>query len=239
MRIFGKNPVVERLRSNPQSILKIYIQEGFKEGAFYRRKAAKWSIPVYNVPKSKMMKLARHANSQGVMADIGEFVYTDFHELLTYARAKKRVPVFLDGVTDPQNLGAMIRTMGCFGFFSLVLPSHKSVKVTETVLRIASGVDNHVPIAVVSNLNKALRAAKEVGFHVMGAMVGEAERLDEVKMPFPLALVVGSEEKGIRPVVQKELDVKVKIPMYIDRLSLNVAHATSILCYEISRHRKA
>ena len=238
MRVYGKNPVTERLRTNPHSIVKLYIEDGCKEAAYYRRKAAKWGLTVYKVNKSKMTKIARNVNHQGVMADIGEFYYENYSELLDQAIAKKRTLVFLDNVTDPQNLGAILRSLGCFGYFSLVIPSHKSVKVTETAIRIASGGDNHVPVSEVSNLNKAIRQAKDEGFTIAGAVLDEAQDLDTVEFNFPLGLVVGSEDKGIRPVVQKELDQTVRIPMYIERLSLNVAHATSIMCYEICRQRR-
>ena len=164
MKIYGKNTVFERLRINPKSIRKIEIQQGFAEASFVRKKAKQWGIPVIVMPKTKMLNLRRNTNTQGILITVDDFEYANFSEVVEQARKKNRTLVFLDQLNDPQNLGAIIRSLACLGRFSLVLPIKDSVKITETVLRIASGGDNHVPIAQVSNLNKALRKAKRNGF---------------------------------------------------------------------------
>ncbi len=238
MRLFGKNPVIERLRSDPQSIQKIYIEEGTSGAALVRKKAKQHNIPVMTVNASKMIKMARHKNTQGVMSVITGFEYEDYDDLLANALKNKRCPIFLDGITDPQNLGAMIRSVACLGKFAIVLPTHDSVGVTETVLRIASGGENYVPIAQVANINKALRKAKDLGFWIIGSVVDNGEVLGEASLPLPNALVIGSEQKGIREVILKNIDVKVTIPMSAQTLSFNASHAASILCYEITRQKK-
>ena len=238
MRIFGKNPSLERLRADPYSIRKITFVQGFKEAGYIQRKANQIKIPVVVIPKTKMDKISRNKNAQGIFVDIGEFEYKEYRDLLDYAKDKKRTLVFLDGMTDPQNLGALIRSLGCLGHFSVVLPTKESVGITEAVLRVASGGENYVPIALVSNLNKAIRQAKDEGFLIMGSFVGDGESIDEVKLSFPLGLVIGSEQKGVRPVIQKSCDMNVTIPMHINTLSLNAAQAATILCYEINKQKK-
>lgn len=237
MRLYGKNPVIERLKSNPRSIQKIYVMEGHGEGSYIRQKAKRWGIPVLSVPASKIQKLARDVNTQGLLADIDDYAYVPYDELLTTALEKKQVLVFLDGITDPQNLGAAMRSLACLGGFALVLPTHDSVSVTESVLRVASGADNFIPVARVGNLGQAINTAKKAGFWIAGTVVGEGQDLRESSLPFPLGIVVGSEQQGIRDVIRKLVDMVLTIPMSQPRLSLNVAQAATIFCYEISRQQ--
>ncbi|MCA9400665.1 MAG: 23S rRNA (guanosine(2251)-2'-O)-methyltransferase RlmB [Candidatus Omnitrophica bacterium] len=237
MRLFGKNPVTERLRTNPHSIRTIYIENGFTGAGYFYKKAKQWDIPVQPVLKTKMQKISRNANAQGIFAVVDDYDYIDFNELLESVRPKKRTLVFLDNVQDPQNLGAILRTLGCFGHFALVIPSHKSVSVTETVLRIASGGENYVPIAVVSNLRNAIKKAKEQDIQMVGSVIQGGEKLTDMDFDFPVAVILGSEEKGLRDVIAKEVDINITIPMYMDRMSFNVAHAASIIAYEITRQK--
>ena len=235
MRLYGKNPIIERLRSKPASIKKIYLQEGFNDAGYIYKKAKQSGIPVILSHKSKLLKLARNTNTQGILADVDDFIYVPYDELLETASQKKRTLVFLDSLNDPQNLGAILRSLACLGHFSVVLPSHESVEITETVLRVASGGENHVPVAKVPNLVNAIKSAKEAGFSIAGTVVSGGQPLEETKLPFPLGLVIGSEQKGIRDVIRKHLDLELSITMYLDRLSFNVAQAATIFCYEIKK----
>jgi len=237
MKLYGKNAVIERLRSNPKSIRKIYIQHGFKGTLYIHKKARQWGIPVLPVAQSKMMKIGRDKNAQGILVDVEDFAYIPYDELLETALKKKRSLVFLDGLNDPQNLGAIIRSLACLGKFSLCLPTHDSVSVTESVLRVASGGDNYVPVAKVSNLGNSIKKAQSEGYQIVGTVVKEGENLNKAKLSWPIGLVIGSEQKGIRDVIRKRLDIELSIPMACETLSLNVAHATTILCYEITKQK--
>ncbi len=232
MKLYGRNPVLERLRSNPKSIKKIFIQEGHKDLAYFRQKGNKWGIPVICIPASKMLKLARNWNTQGLLVDVEDFSYVPYADLLETAKAKKQTIVFLDGLNDPQNLGAVLRSLACLGRFAVVLPTHDSVGVTETVLRVASGGENYVPVAQVSNLNQAIVKAK-ADFTIAGTVVEGGESIYEVEWPFPLGLVIGSEQKGIRDVIRKNMDLLVTVPMAHPRLSMNVAMAATACAYSI------
>lgn len=239
MKLFGKNSIVERLRANPKSIKKIYLQHGFKGTLFIHKKARQWGIPVFPATQSKMMKIGRDKNTQGILADVDDLDYIPYDELLETALKKKRCLVFLDGLNDPQNFGAIIRSLACLGKFSIILPTHDSVSVTETVLRVAAGGENYVPFAKVSNLGNAIKKAKDEGFQIAGAVVQGGQCVSEIKLPYPLGLVIGSEQKGIRDIIRRTLDVELSIPMACDTLSFNAAHATTVLCYEITRQKKS
>ncbi len=237
MRIYGKNPIIERMKSNPKSIHAIYLQEGHVDEGYIRQKARKWGVSVYSVPVSKIIKMGRSLKTQGILADIDDFGYTPYQDLLEIVLEKKQSLVFLDNVQDPQNLGVVIRSLACLGDFSLVLPERESVSVTEAVLRVASGGDNYIQIAKVPNLAQALDLAKEKGFWIAGAVVEGGKNLMDVTLPFPLGLVMGSEHSGIRDVIRKRLDLALTIPMRQPRLSFNVAQAMTIFCYEIKKQK--
>jgi 23S rRNA (guanosine2251-2'-O)-methyltransferase len=237
MKLYGKNPVLERLKTNPKTIRRILIEEGHPESLYVFKKGNQHHIPVSKVPYSKIQRLAQNVNTQGIVAEIEDFGYTDLNELIEHAIAKKRTLIFLDNLTDPQNLGGIIRTAGSLGGFDIVLPSSDAVGVTESVLRVACGGENYLQIARVSNLANAIAKAKDAGFWILGTAVKDAKALNETRMQFPVGLVLGSEEKGIREVIRKKLDCEVIIPMLQERMSLNVAHACSIFCFEITRQR--
>ncbi len=237
MRLFGKNPVIERLKANPKSVRRVLLEWGHPDTAYVHKKCHQWGIPVASVPRSKIQKLAQSLNTQGVLAEIDEFPYQPFEDMLDTAWDKKQTLVFLDNLTDPQNLGGILRTCGSLGDFAIVLPTAESVSVTETVLRVACGGENYLSVARVSNLANAIEKAKKKGFWIIGAVVKGASRLNEVRMQFPAGVVLGSEDKGIREIIRKKLDCEVVVPMKHERMSLNVAHATSIICWEVTRQR--
>ena len=238
MKLYGKNPVIERLKSNPKTIRRIMIDEDHVDLAYIRKKCNQWGIALQAVPHSKIQRLAQHLNTQGILAEIDDFAYMAIDELLQNAYDKRRVPVFLDNLNDPQNLGGIIRSCGALGDFDIVIPSTESVTVTESVLRVACGGENYLSVAKVSNLGNAIEKAKKMGFWMLGTVVENATSLIETPLKYPLGLVMGSEEKGVRDIILKKLDAAVMIPMKNQRMSLNVAHATSMLCYEIIRQKK-
>jgi 23S rRNA (guanosine2251-2'-O)-methyltransferase len=237
MKLYGKNPVIERLKSNPTSIKNIYLREHHEDGIYICKKARQHGIPVFSVPMSKIQKIGRNLNTQGVLAEIEEFPYLPFPEALEAALKHKRILLFLDGLTDPQNLGSIIRSVACLGNFSIILPTHDSTSVTESVLRVACGGENYVPVSMVANLNQAIRTAKENDFWIMGTVPQGGEDIRMVQWHFPLGVVIGSEQKGMRDVIKKIVDKEVTIPMAQSRMSLNVAQATALVCYEIMRQK--
>lgn len=237
MKLSGKNPVLERIKSNPRSIKKIYIEPGHAEIEYLKMKAKKYGILVIEVPRSKIEKLARNVNTQGVLVEIDDFSYVPYKELLELAVQKNYVLLFLDELNDPQNLGSILRSLAGLGHFAVVIPTHNSVEVTEAVLRVACGGENYTLVAKVSNLAQAIGTAKAQGFWIAGTLTKGGQSLYETRFFFPLGLVIGSEQKGIRDVIQKQLDVEVTIPMANDRMSLNAAQAATVLAYEAVKQR--
>jgi 23S rRNA (guanosine2251-2'-O)-methyltransferase len=237
MYLYGKNSVAERLKKNPKSISLIYLEDTFSdssiEGCIKRN-----NLTVRKVPPDKFSKIKHSSNIQGIIAEVGSFEYADFDEILQEGIEKNNILVFLDRIYDPQNLGAIMRTLACFGGFSLVIPKHKACEVTETVLHVACGAENYVKVAMVSNISNAVIKAKREGLWIMGAVLGGgAKDLNTVSIPFPLGVVFGSEGEGVRYGVDKHIDIRAKIPMHGAGLSYNVSIAAAIFCYEINRQK--
>ena len=236
MYLYGKNSILERLKANPESVKKVYFAENFKDP---RLKEAVHSanIPYEKVGERKLERIKRADRLQGIVAEVDSFKYTDFDDLLSEPASKDLSFIFLDSIFDPHNLGSIIRTAACFGKFAVVIPQHGACEVTDAVMHVASGGENYVPVSMVNNTSTALLKAKNAGFWIVGTVVGEGEEVNKVSLPFPLCLVLGSEGKGIRHGVQKHLDLKISLPMKGAALSFNVAMASSIFCYEITKQK--
>jgi len=236
MYLYGKNSVYERLKANPKSIKKIFLQDDFSF-AEAEKLIKENNIPAKRVSQKELRRIKRADSLQGVVAQVEEFKYTDFDELLNNAEEKNFSFIFLDRIFDPQNLGAIIRTTACLGGFGVVLPKHKACQVTETVLRVSCGGENYTPVSLVSNLTNALLKAKKCGFWAVGSAVEEGKDIGEIELPFPLCFILGSEGSGVRYGLGKHIDIKVNIPMKGAALSFNVAAAAAIFCYAISQAR--
>lgn len=238
MLLYGKNPVVERLNANPKSIKKIYLNENNSLTALFDLAKQK-GIPCRVLKDREFSIFARQEHTQGIIAEVAEFYYADFDELLALPNDKKYTLIALSNITDPQNLGSILRTAACFGGFALIIPKHRTVRITETVLKIACGGENYVPIAEVTNLIPALEKAKKSDYWIAGTVVEGGADLTDFKFFFPLCIVIGSEEKGIRPGITAHLDFKLTLPMPGENLSLNAAVATAVFCYEIMRQKRS
>ena len=237
MRLYGKNPVLERIKANPRSIRKLYLQKRTDLSEIVRE-AKEAGLTFESVDKKWLKTKCGDGHTQGVMVEVKEFEYVPFAKILAECLENISIPVFFDGVTDPQNLGAIIRNIACLGGFSMVLPEHGSAHVNETVLRVASGGENYVNIARVANAAAAIKKMKEKGAWIAGAMASGGEDILKTDLVFPLGIVIGSEGKGIRPGIRKYLDAGLSLPMRGAALSYNVAVAASIFCYEINRRRR-
>ncbi|UCC95294.1 MAG: 23S rRNA (guanosine(2251)-2'-O)-methyltransferase RlmB [Candidatus Omnitrophota bacterium] len=237
MILYGKNSVYERLKANPKSIRKILLADNFSQPDIEALIATR-NIAVERLSLKQLTILAHTQNPQGIIAKVEKFTYSPFDDLLSQSRSPQLSLIFLDRIYDPQNLGAIIRTSACMGGFAIVIPKFKACEVSDTVLHVAQGGENYVPISMVSNLSNALISAKKGGYWVVGAVTDdEAENVYTHSFPFPLALVLGSEGRGVRYGVRKHLDVKVRIPAKGAQLSLNVNAACAIFCHEIAKQR--
>jgi 23S rRNA (guanosine2251-2'-O)-methyltransferase len=226
---------MERLKVNPKSIKRIYLQEGMPRLEVMDL-ARKNKITIENLQAKRFFQFAQDAQTQGVMAEVDRFLYRDFDELIN--QDNKPILICLDRITDPQNLGVILRNSACFGGFCIVLPKYESAEVNETVLKVACGAENYVPVSLVTNLSTAIQKAKKAGYWVGAAVVEGGEVPRQIKLNFPLALLFGSEGEGIRPGLLKHVDYKLTLPMQGAGLSFNVAMAAGIFCYEASSQRE-
>ncbi|UCG34742.1 MAG: 23S rRNA (guanosine(2251)-2'-O)-methyltransferase RlmB [Candidatus Omnitrophota bacterium] len=234
--LYGRNSVLERIKANPKSIRRILVQDNFDVPNIIKQIRAA-GIPLERASKKKLMGSKRAEDLQGIVAEVNPFEYAPFEELVAIKQKVRPTLLFLDRIYDPHNLGSIMRIAACFGLFAVVIPQHKACKVTEAVIHVASGGENYVVVALVSNLTNALLEAKKQGYWIVGATVEEGEDLSSTELLFPLGLVLGSEGEGIRYGVEKHLDKKVRIPMKGAPLSLNVAMACAISCHEIAKQR--
>jgi len=237
MYLYGKNSVLERLKANPASISRIYLQDNYKS-QYVLDIIESAARPVKQVSEKELLKIKRADRAQGIIAEVTSYEYMPFEELVANALASKSTIVFLDNINDPHNFGSMIRTLACFGNFCIVIPKHSSCEVNDTVVHVASGGENYVAVSMVNNSTTALLKAKEKGFWIAGTVVDGGEDITKTSLPFPLCLVLGSEGKGIRHGIQKHLDLLLTLPMKGAKLSLNVATACSVFAYEITRQQE-
>jgi len=234
MYLYGKNSVLERLKADPKSIKKVFLERDF-DSPHILSAIKEAGVSVVHVSEKELNRIKRADRLQGIVALVEKFSYTPFEDLLYNKVDKKRSFIFLDSINDPHNLGAIIRIAACFGNFAVVIHRHGSCEVNDTVMHVASGGENFIPVSMVSNIPNALFKAKESGYWIVGTVVEEGEDINKVNLPFPICLVLGSEGKGIRHGIKKHLELKVSLPMRGAGLSFNVAMACAIFCHEISR----
>ncbi len=237
MRLYGKNPVIERMRVRPDSVKKLYLRKRTELSSVVKE-AKRAGIKFESVEDPFLRSICPGGNTQGVVAEVSDFEYSSFSdELCRCVDDNSTVLVFADGITDPQNLGGIVRNLACLGGFSLIIPKHDSVEINETVLRVASGGENYLPVSRVSNTVSALRKAKGRGVWVAGADITGRVDIRAARWKYPLAVVIGAEGRGIRPGVLKELDETICLPMAGAQLSYNVSVAAALFCYEINRSK--
>ena len=235
--IYGRNAVLELLKSG-QDINKIFVENGQKQGSIKEiiAKAKQASVVMVEVPKSKLDGMTKE-NHQGVVATVPPFSYCEIEDILELAKEKNEEAfvVILDGIEDPHNLGAIIRTAETAGVHGIIIPKRRSASVGSTVSKVSAGATTYLKIARVNNLNEAIRKLKENGLWVIGTD-GEAKiNYDEQDFTGPVGLVIGSEGFGISQLVKENCDLLVKIPMKGQITSLNASVAAGIVMYEVVR----
>ena len=231
MIIFGANPVIEAIRAHPARIRWIAVSK--EDGRRHQRivdlaRAAHVNVRFLGV--REIERMTQGAVHNGVAAELAAAEYADFGD----AAGTVRRVFLLDGVTDPQNLGAIIRVADCFGIDLIVVPEHESAGLTPVAIKASAGASEWVPVAQVTNLARAVERLKKEGFWVWGADA-EGERVDKLDLRGKVGIVLGSEGKGIRRNVLEHCDGKVAIPLRGHVDSLNVAAAAAVIGWEIER----
>ena len=236
MIIYGLNPVLEAIRSHADRIH--YVGVAREHGGKVQRvvaEAKKAGVPVRVLPAEQIDRLANRGVHNGVVADLSESAYADFDDVI--ARQTTTFVLILDGITDPQNLGAILRVAEGFGVDLVVIPQHESAGLTPAAVKASAGASEWVPVAQVTNLARAIEALKKRDYWVYAA-AAEGDRPDVIDFRGRVALVLGSEGKGIRRNVLEHCDRAVTIPMRGHVESFNVATAAAVLCYEVRRQQE-
>ncbi len=187
----------------------------------------------------RLDQITQRKNHQGIAAQISPYEYKELHEIISEAKSKTDQPVLLiaDGLNDPHNLGAIIRTGEALGIQGLIIPQRRAVGITSTVTKVAAGALENFSVARVVNINRALEELKEEGFWIYGTVANDGNPIHKVEFTGPVVLVVGNEAEGLSLLIQKNCDALVSIPMSGSTPSLNVSVATGITLYEIHRQR--
>jgi 23S rRNA (guanosine2251-2'-O)-methyltransferase len=239
-QIEGRIPVMEALRAG-REIHKLLVAKGAREGSIREVIALAKSagVVIQEVDRARLDALAKGRNHQGVIAYAAAHRYADVDEIFARAQAAGEDPfvLVLDGIEDPQNLGSLLRTADAAGVHGVIIPERRAVGLTETVAKVSAGAVEYVPVARVTNIARTLDELKDRGLWVVGTHQDGKELYHQARLTGPLAVVIGSEGKGLGRLVAEKCDFMVRIPMLGHVTSLNAAVAGAILIYEIRRQR--
>lgn len=238
-QIEGRNAVLEAFRAG-QFVDKLYLQDGCHDGPVQCivREAKKKGTLIQYVPKEGLNQMSQTGAHQGVIAQMAAFDYSTVEEILQRAKDKGEDPflVLLDGIEDPHNLGAIIRTANLAGAHGVIIPKRRAVGLTSVVAKTSAGALNYTPVARVSNLVKTMEALKKEGMWFVCADMG-GQTMYDLDLRGPIGLVIGSEGEGASRLVKENCDFVASIPMKGDIDSLNASVAAGVLAYEIVRQR--
>ena len=240
LKIFGLRPVIEAIESK-RPIDKVWIvkSSNSKLHLDLTSKLKKNNIPFSLVPKQALERKLRGKNHQGVLARISPIEIIPIDKMIQNELKKEVDPIYLllDGVTDPRNFGAILRSANATSVNGVIICSSSSAPINEDVLKASSGAIFNVPISKVNNLKDAIYLLKENNIEIMGLEQKAKKLIYDINLKKPLALLIGSEEKGISKGILKMVDKKIKIPMTGTVESLNVSSAVSIALFEVIRQR--
>ena len=230
--IYGKNPVIEAIRAG--KALKVYAVNAFNDQKIINLVKENHLNMVYISP-NEMDKMCGGVH-QGVAAELKPYQTVSLEEIIHIAKNKtKKIIVMLDNISDPHNLGAIIRSADVFEAAGIILPKHNSVSLNATVAKTSAGAINYVPVAVVNNLNQAIKTLKDEGYWIVSTDGSADISYSSIKYDFPVVVVIGSEGKGVSSLVLKNSDYIVKIPQFGHVNSLNASVAAGILLAEVHK----
>ncbi len=240
LTIEGRNAVLEAFRAG-KTIDKIFVLDGCQDGPIRTivREAKKVDTILSFVAKERLDQMSETGKHQGVVAYAAAYGYAQVEDILNAARKKNEPPfvILLDGIEDPHNLGAIIRTANQAGAHGIIIPKRRAVGLTATAAKASAGAINYTPVAKVTNLVKTMEQLKEEGLWFVcadmdgGVMYGQ-------NLKGPIGLVIGSEGDGVSRLVKEKCDFVTKIPMFGDIDSLNASVAAGVLAYEVVRQRR-
>ena len=237
--IAGKNPVLEALRAG-REINKLWIAEGVKKTGVQELMdlAKEQGVLVQFVPKQKVDKLAE--NHQGIVASVAAYDYAELDDLFEVAKVKNEDPFFLilDELEDPHNLGSIMRTADAIGAHGIIIPKRRAVGLTAVVAKASTGAIEHVPVVRVTNLAQTVDELKDRGVWIAGTDAKGSADYRKMDATLPLALIIGSEGKGMSRLLKDKCDFLYHLPMVGHVTSLNASVAAALLMYEVYRKRQ-
>ena len=238
-KIEGRNAVIEAFRSG-KTVDKLCILEGCKDGPINTivREAKKQNVMIKYVKKDRLDQMSDTGKHQGVIAYLAAYSYAEVEDIMQNARDKGEAPfvIILDGIEDPHNLGAIIRTANQAGAHGIIIPKRRAVGLTSTVARTSAGAINYTPVAKVTNIAQTIEDLKKEGMWFVCADMG-GEVMYNLDLKGSIGLVIGNEGEGVSRLVKEKCDFVASIPMKGDIDSLNASVAMGILSYEIVRQR--
>lgn len=241
--LFGINPVLEKLKASPHEILEILLAKGSSASACrgIDTQARHLGIPVKYLPADSLARLVEGQRHQGVVAKAAGFSYLRFDELAEGISGTSGLVwvLILDGLTDPRNFGALLRTAECVGIHDILIPRDRSVSVTPIVVKASAGAAHHINIYRTTNLRRAIARLKQLGLWIVGLDSKAPEAIYDRMYPERLGIVLGGEGVGIRPLILRECDYLASIPMRGQVASLNVAVAGGVFLYELLRQSRS
>lgn len=237
--IIGKNPVLEALKSG-RSVNKVMISDQLNKGLERQifQASKKAGTIVQKVPKSKLNQLTSEVH-QGVVAYVASYQYATIDDIFAAAEQKEELPFFiiLDELEDPHNLGSIIRTADATGAHGIIIPKRRSVGLTATVAKTSVGALEYVPVARVTNMMDTIKELKERNVWIVGTDADASQDYRQLDGQTAIALVIGSEGKGMSRLVKEACDWTISLPMIGQVTSLNASVACGLLLYEIYRKR--
>jgi 23S rRNA (guanosine2251-2'-O)-methyltransferase len=240
--IYGLNPVIEALRSNRRAF-ELFVAGSSEDKRLEKvlKLAKEKGLPVRTREKADISRLCGSDHHQGVALKVEAFAYSDLNDILNKCREsfKKGLLIVLDGIQDPHNLGALIRSAACAGAHGVIIPKDRAARITPAVEKASAGAVETIPVAQVVNIAQTLEELKTEGFWIYGATDSSGTSVYEQDFTGHTILVIGSEGEGIRPLVLRKCDVLVSIPMGGGISSLNASVAGGIILFEIVRQRLA
>lgn len=237
--IEGRNAVIEAFRSG-KTIDKLFVLDGCKDGPVMTilREAKKTDTIIKYVDKERLDHMSKTGHHQGVIANAAAYEYAEVEDILNAAKEKGEPPFIfiLDGIEDPHNLGAIIRTANLCGAHGVIIPKHRAAGLTATVAKTSAGALNYTPVAKVTNIGNTIEELKKEGLWFVCADMG-GETMYRLNLKGPIGLVIGNEGEGVSRLVKEKCDFTASIPMKGNIDSLNASVAAGVLAYEIVRQR--
>ena len=239
LTIEGRNAVIEAFRAG-KTIDKLFVLDGCQDGPVRSiiREAKKKDTIIQFVSKERLDQISETGKHQGVIAYAAAYQYASVEEILKSAEEKGEDPflILLDGIEDPHNLGAIIRTANLAGAHGIIIPKHRAAGLTATVAKTSAGALNYTPVAKVTNIGKTMEELKEKGLWFVCADM-DGQTMYDLNLTGPIGLVIGNEGAGVSRLVKEKCDFTASIPMKGDIDSLNASVAAGVLAYEIVRQR--